>query len=182
MKKVLSFISDILKTVIIALIIVIPIRFFLFQPFIVQGQSMEPNFKTGNYLIVDELSYRFRQPQRGEIIVFKYPKNPSQRYIKRIVGLPGEEIEIKNSEVLISGKVLDESKYLSEKVKTKLIDREILPNYEFTKITLGKNEYFVLGDNRFFSYDSRYWGSVPKENIIGRVFIRLWPLIQTKIY
>jgi len=98
MKSFLSFIWEIAKIVIIALLIVIPIRYFIFQPFFVKGQSMEPTFENGDYLIIDEISYRFRAPQRGEVIVFKYPENPSQRYIKRIVGLPRETIEINDGE------------------------------------------------------------------------------------
>ncbi len=161
---------------VLALAIVIPIRYFLFQPFFVKGQSMEPNFENGNYLIIDELSYRFRVPERGEVIVFKYPNDPSQRYIKRVIGLPGETIEIKEGKVIIhqqdsSVKVLDESSYLGQ---NSITSGDI-------KITIGEKEYFVMGDNRIASYDSRRWGLLPKENIIGRVLVRAWPfnLAQT---
>ena len=167
MKSFFLFIWEITKIVVIALLIVVPIRYFLFQPFFVRGQSMEPNFEDGNYLIVDELSFRLRDPQRGEVIVFKYPYDPSQRYIKRIIGLPGETVEIEGGKIFVSGEILDESNYLSEEVFT--------PNYSFTKITLGENEYFVLGDNRFHSSDSRLWGLLPEDDIIGRVVIRAWP-------
>ncbi len=167
-KKGLTSFWEVSKIVIIALAIVIPIRYFLFQPFFVKGQSMEPNFETGDYLIVDELSYRFREPQRGEVVVFKYPKDPSQRFIKRIIGLPGETIEIENGRVKIQKDnqeiKLDESNYLS-----------ILETLGSIKVSLGENEYFVLGDNRLFSSDSRRWGNVPKKNIIGRVYLRAWP-------
>ena len=169
MRGILIFIWEITKIVIIALLIVVPIRTFLFQPFIVKGQSMEPNFETGDYLIVDEISYRFRDPQRGEVVVFKYPRNLSQRYIKRIVGLPGETIEIKDNRVIIFNekgkKILDESKYLPHGA--------ITPGQ--VRITLAENEYFVLGDNRIASSDSRTWGVLPREYIVGRVFFRLWP-------
>jgi len=165
MKNFLSFIWETLKIVIIALVIVVPIRYFLFQPFFIKGASMEPNFDDGQYLIIDELSYRFREPQRGEVVVFKYPHDLSQRYIKRIIGLPGETIEIKERKVLISGEILDESSYLPEGITTP----------DLAKITLGEEEYFVLGDNRFASSDSRLWGPLPRENIVGRVFIRAWP-------
>ena len=170
MRNFLVFIFEITKIVIVALLIVVPIRTFLFQPFFVKGQSMEPNFENGDYLIVDEISYRFRDPQRGEVVVFKYPGNPSQRYIKRIVGLPRETIEIKDNRVIIFNEkgrqVLDESKYL--------LPETITPGE--IRITLSEDEYFVLGDNRLFSADSRRWGPLPKKNIIGRVFLRLWPL------
>ena len=166
------FIWEILKIVIIALVIVIPIRYFLFQPFIVKGQSMEPNFEDSNYLIVDELSYRFRDPQRGEVVVFRYPRNVSQRFIKRIIGLPGEKIEIEASVVMVDGKILDESEYFPSGVQT-------LGNIQ---ISLDENEYFVLGDNRISSFDSRQWGTLPRKNIIGRVLIRAWPITTlTKI-
>ncbi len=165
MKNFLSFIWEIAKIVIIALLIVIPIRYFLFQPFFVKGQSMTPTFENGDYLIIDEISYRLRVPKRGEVIVFKYPKNPSQRYIKRIAGLPGETIEIKDGKVIIfennQRQILDESDYLSGDL--------MFINYP--EITLGPDEYFVLGDNR----TSTWRGIVPRGNIIGRVFIRAWP-------
>jgi len=168
MKKLFTFIWEIAKIVIIAAVIVIPIRYFLFQPFFVRGQSMDPNFENGDYLIVDEISYRFSEPQRGEVIVFKYPEDPSHRFIKRIVGLPGETLEIKDGKVIIYrdgvSQVLDESEYLSNSVTTG----------DF-QITLGENEYFVLGDNRSFSFDSRKFGVLPRDKIIGRVIFRAWP-------
>ncbi|GAG42405.1 unnamed protein product, partial [marine sediment metagenome] len=140
-------------------------------PFFVQGVSMQPNFEDGDYLIIDETTYRFREPQRGEVIVFKYPKNPSQRYIKRIIGLPEETIEIQDGEVIISNgkehQILDESEYISS-------DSATIGNI---RVSLAEDEYFVLGDNRTFSSDSRRWGSLPRDNIIGRVFLRAWPLM-----
>ncbi len=169
MKKFFSFIFEILKVVILAVIIVLPIRYFIFQPFFVQGISMEPNFQDGDYLIIDEITYRFREPERGEVIVFKYPKNPSQRYIKRIIGLPGETVEIKDKKVVIfdgtENRVLDELGYLSDSLLTK----------GNIRVSLEENEYFVLGDNRDFSSDSRRWGPLPRSNITGRVYLRAWP-------
>ena len=170
MKKVLSFFWEVAKIVVIALLIVIPIRYFLFQPFFVKGQSMEPNFEQGDYLIIDELSYRLRDPQRGEVIVFNFPQKPSQRYIKRIIGLPGETIEIKNNQVIIynndsQGQILDESGYLSSSVQTS-------GDFQFA---LNDEEYFVMGDNRPLSSDSRRWGVLPKDDIVGRVLLRAWP-------
>lgn len=156
--------------VIIALLVVIPIRYFLFQPFFVIGQSMEPNFENGDYLVVDEISYRLTSPKRGDVIVFKYPGNLSQRYIKRIIGLPGEKLEISDDKIVISDKdssfVLDESSYISPSVETA----------GSINITLGDSEYFVLGDNRELSSDSRRWGNLPRDDIIGRVFLRAWPM------
>ena len=168
--KSFSLFWEILKSIIIALIIVIPIRYFLFQPFLVRGASMEPNFQNNDYLIIDMISYRFRRPStRGEVVVFRAPNNPFQKFIKRIIGLPGETIEIRDGEVLIhldqDYLVLDESDYLYPQVKTA----------GNLKITLEENEYFVLGDNRTASSDSRHWGALPVERIIGRVMIRVWP-------
>jgi len=185
MKNFLVSIFEILRIVVLALIIVVPVRFFIFQPFLVQGQSMEPNFENGDYLIVDELTYRFDEPKRGEIIVFKVPQmerervtkifgfkfslKESPRFIKRVIGLPGETIEIFDGKIKISnGKEnfsLDESKYLPA-------------NYTLGQfqISLGKEEYFVLGDNRSHSLDSRSVGPISKKFIIGRVILRLWPI------
>ena len=165
MRGVLSFFWEIFKIVVIALAIVLPVRYFLFQPFIVKGQSMEPNFQNNNYLIVDELSYRFRDPVRGEVVIFYYPRNPKTRFIKRIIGLPGETLEIKGGKVKINGKVLDESEYLPPGTQT----------IGDIRISLKKDEYFVLGDNRLFSYDSRRWGVLPRKYIIGRAILRAWP-------
>src|SRR3989338_3049804 len=102
--EVLAFIWETAKIIIISLAIIIPIRYYLVQPFFVKGASMEPNFYDGDYLLIDEISYRFNEPERGEVIVFRYPENPSQYFIKRIVGLPNETIEIKNDQVTIYGK------------------------------------------------------------------------------
>jgi len=170
LKNFFVFLWEIIKIVIVALLIVIPIRYFLFQPFLVKGQSMEPNFHDGDYLIIDEISYRFREPERGEVVVFKYPKATFQRFIKRVIGFPGETIEIRDGQVKIYNKekeilILDETNYLGD-----------LKTPGSLKISLAENEYFVLGDNRSVSADSRSWGPLPKKYIVGRVFFRLWPL------
>jgi len=170
LKNFFQFWWEILKIVLLALVIVIPVRLFLFQPFLVKGQSMEPNFHDNDYLIIDEISYRLGEPKRGEVIVFKFPRNTSQRFIKRIIGLPGESVEIENGKVMITKddqtQILDESSYLPSFLET--------PGS--LKITLGADEYFVLGDNRRVSVDSRSWGSVPRKDVIGRVFFRAWPV------
>ncbi|MBZ9577487.1 signal peptidase I [Patescibacteria group bacterium] len=171
MRKFFIFIWEIAKIVVIAAVIVVPIRYFLFQPFFVRGQSMNPSFENGDYLIIDEISYRFKTPQRGEVVVFKSPQNPSQRFIKRVIGLPGETVEIKDGETIIYkdgfSQVLDESEYLFSDLSTS----------GNTKVILAENEYFVLGDNRSYSFDSRRFGALPEENIIGRVIFRAWPFV-----
>lgn len=169
---ILSFIWETVKIIAISLAIIIPVRYFLFQPFIVRGASMQPNFEHGEYLIIDEISYRFHQPERGDVIVFRYPKYPSQYYIKRIVALPNEIIKIEDGEVMIFNKddpggfILDEP-YLSR-------------DNEFTsgnlEIELDEDDYFVLGDNRKASSDSRKWGTVPRKYVIGHAWLRAWPI------
>lgn len=171
MKGALLFFWEILKIVLLALIIVVPIRYFVFQPFIVKGVSMEPNFHNGDYLIVDEFSYHFRTPVRGEVVVFKNPKNLSEKFIKRIIGLPGEEIILENNQIVIIDEfaektILDESTYLDYPVS--------LSKKEFY---LRENEYFVLGDNRLHSFDSRDWGPLLEKYIIGRAVLRVFPPI-----
>ena len=174
MKKLLLFLWELTKIAIIAVLIVVPIREFVFQPFFVRGSSMEPSFHSFDYLIVDEISYHFHSPHRGDVIVFRNPNNPKQKFIKRIIGLPGETIKIQNGQVFIKKNNkflrLDESAYLPKNIET--------PGNE--EITLKKNEYFVMGDNRPFSFDSRSWGPLPKKNIIGRVDLKLWPFSHIK--
>jgi len=167
MKGVFLFIFEVIKIVVLALLIVIPIRYFIFQPFVIKGNSMEPNFHQGDYLIVDEISYRFKEPQRGDVIVFRYPQDTSQRFIKRIIGLPGETVTMNEGEITISEgieeRILDESTYLPRQ------------NYfDNVSLSLNEDEYFVLGDNRFASFDSRKWGVLPRDYIVGRVILRTW--------
>lgn len=164
-----SFVGEIIRFAILALVFVIPFRFFVAQPFIVSGASMHPTFETGQYLIVDQISYRFEEPQRGEVIIFKYPSDPSKYFIKRIVALPGETIELANGITTITNPTTGESHVLDEPyLKTDPTDDRIT-------ITLLSDEYFVMGDNRAASSDSRVWGPVPRKNIVGRAFIRLLP-------
>ena len=166
------FLWELVKIILIAAVIVIPIRYFLFQPFIVSGDSMVPNFHSGDYLIVDEISYKFSTPQRGDVIVFDasfIPGYSGEKFIKRVIGLPGDTVDVVNGtvEVIKGGKttVLDE-KYLPAGLKT----------YQDTEVTLKPNQYFVMGDNRTYSYDSRYWGAVPSKDIIGKAFLRIFPV------
>lgn len=172
MKYFLYTIWEIVEVALIAVISVLIIRNFLVQPFLVYGSSMEPNFHNNDYLLIDEISYRFKKPERGEVVVFKYPGDESYYYIKRIIGLPGEEVQIKNGKVEIfnqnfpNGFALDES-YIPLGLET---------TGKEEKIKLGEGQYFVLGDNRKFSFDSRGWGSLNEKEIIGVVRLRLWPL------
>ena len=171
MKKILLFIWEIVKIAIIALVIVIPVRAFVFQPFFVRGASMEPNFHNFDYLIVDEISYRLSEPHRGDVIVFYNPQNTSQRFIKRVIGLPGETVKIADGKVFIKPTnakdffLLDESKYLSSAVQTTGAE----------EVKLGGEQYFVMGDNRSLSYDSRFFGPLDRKYIIGRMALKMTP-------
>lgn len=148
-------------TLILALLIIIPVRKFVVQPFFVQGATMEPNFKDSDCMLINEFN---RYYKRGDVVVFKYPKDESQFFIKRIIGLPGEKVEISQGIVNINGKVLDENSYLGNSIKTN----------GAVNLTLGSDEYFVMGDNRGFSSDSRAWGALKKNLIVGKHLITLY--------
>jgi len=171
--EVLAFVWETIKVVVVSLAIILPIRYYLVQPFFVKGASMEPNFEDGDYLLVDEISYRFSEPARGDVVIFRYPEDKSQFFIKRIIGLPSETIELKNNRVIAyngqnpDGLELKES-YLDS-------EQETLGNII---MRLGGNEYFVLGDNRLASSDSRRWGPVEKTLITGKAFLRAWPFTK----
>lgn len=177
-ESVVSFIVEVAKVVIISLAIIIPIRYFLIQPFYVKGASMEPNFFDNEYLVVDEISYRFGEPHRGDVVVLRNPRHESDFFIKRVVGLPGERIVITNSTVTIyntehpSGTLLDESAYLTPAVRTSGDE----------DVTLRSNELFVLGDNRESSLDSRYFGPITRKEIVGRTWIRAWPVNRMTVF
>ena len=134
---------EFIRYITVALLIVVPIRMWVTQPFIVSGASMDPTFTNGDYLIVDELSFNLRSPEKGEVVIFRYPLDTTKFFIKRIIGVPGETINVAGIETV-----------------------------------LGENEYFVMGDNRSESFDSRRWGPVEEKLIIGRAFIRLWPVTK----
>lgn len=174
--KIFFMLREILEVVVISLLIVIPIRYFLVQPFFVKGASMEPNFKDGEYLIVDEISYRLGEPKRGDVIVFKYPLDPSQYYIKRIVGLPEETIAIRDGKITIFNNLYPDGFVLNE---------VYLPQGSITnnnaEARLGNKEYFVLGDNRTASFDSRRWGTLSRDNIIGKAALRAWPFASAQL-
>ena len=162
---------EVIKTILIAAIVVFGIRAVLFQPFLVSGASMEPNISQSNYLIIDELTYRFREPMRGEVIVFRYPGDPSTFYIKRIMGLPGERVDIANGTLSINGIKIDESEYLKGVSTSGIVH-----------LTLDLDHYFVMGDNRGNSYDSRAWGPLEKKYLVGRALLRLFPFDHMSVF
>lgn len=163
-----KFWKELVKLVFLSLLIVIPFRLYIAQPFIVEGASMDPTFETGDYLIVDELTYRFKTPERGSVLIFKYPRDPKKSFIKRVIGLPNETVSISDGQVTITGAKHPDGLVLTEPY-VKFGKRDSLD------YVLGANEYFVLGDNRRASADSRVWGPVPEENIVGRPIIRFLP-------
>ena len=170
-KKIGTIFLDIVETVVIALAIFVIVYLFLFQPHQVRGSSMFPNFYDNDYLLTDKISYRLNIPKRGDVIIFKAPKNEEYDYIKRVIALPGESISInENNQVVLDNKIFNEP-YLSPEIKTFAgVFLEIGKT-----VTVPENQYFVLGDNRSHSSDSRDWGFVPKENIIGKAWLRYWP-------
>ncbi len=165
---------EFIKYALIAILIVVPFRIFIAQPYIVSGSSMDPTFKNGDYLIVDQLSKRFEDPKRGSVIIMRYPKDTSKFFIKRLIGFPNEKIEIKNGKV----KIFNKDNKDGFEIDDSYVVYEKKDNLE---ISLGPNEYFVLGDNRAGSSDSRIWGSLPKENIVGTPIIRLLPFNKMDI-
>ena len=168
-----DFFTELLKFAALALVVVVPVRLFIAQPFIVSGASMYPTFQNGQYLIIDELSYRFTPPVYGDVIVFHYPKDTSQFFIKRIIGLPGDTVQIKNGSVYIlrggQGQKLAEPYVVNQ------------GNGADSTITLNTDEYFVMGDNRPESSDSRVWGILPKKDIVGHVLLRLLPVTEANV-
>ena len=163
-----NFWKELIKLVLLSLLIVVPFRLYIAQPFIVDGASMDPTFETGDYLIVDELTYRFKAPERGSVLIFKYPRDPRKSFVKRVIGLPGETISISEGQVTIINIEHPEGLTLNEPY-VKLIKEDSVD------YILGQGEYFVMGDNRLSSADSRVWGPVPEANIVGRPIIRFFP-------
>lgn len=172
LKRLWLWFLDFIETIVIALAIFVVVYRFLFQPHQVKGNSMYDNFHDGEYLLTDKVSYRFNQPVKDDVIVFKAPMNEDYDYIKRIIGLPGDTVIIKDGSVYINGKKDDESGYLDTRVKT-------MPGRASTEglmITVPSGNYFVMGDNRNNSSDSRDFGPVPQQNIVGKAWMRYWPL------
>ncbi len=164
-----GLLKDLFTLAFLIIVVVIPIRFFVVSPFVVDGESMHPTFENLDYLIVDELRYDIWAPARGDVIVFRYPGNPSIFYIKRVIGLPGETVAINKGIVTITT-VDGKSLTLTEPY---IVNEDAT----YTKSSsLNADEYFVMGDNRPNSSDSRIWGVLPRANIIGRVDVRLLPV------
>ncbi len=159
--------------IIITVVAVVGIRVYIAKPFIVSGVSMYPAFDSWHYLIIDQYTYNFvRDPERGEVVVFKYPGNPERFFIKRIIGLPNEKITIDGYKVIINDKFELNEPYISDEKKKRTT----------LEIQLEEDEYFVMGDNRKESSDSRYWGPLKREFIVGRTLIRLFPFTKIDLF
>jgi signal peptidase I len=175
LSKIGSFFLEAIKVAVFAGITIGIVRYFLFKPFYVKGASMEPNYYDKEYLIVDEITYRFREPERGEVIVFKSPTSEKEYFLKRIIGLPSERVKVEDNKIIIyneehpQGIIIDE-KYLTENTPGNI------------GISLGSDEYFVLGDNRDSSMDSRRFGSIKKSDIVGKTWLRGWPLTRISTF
>jgi signal peptidase I len=161
-----------LKVLILALVIIVPLRVFIAEPFIVSGSSMVPNFQNNQYIIIDKVTYRTSKPQRLDVIVFKYPKDTTQYFIKRVIGLPGETVKVDQGHVVIINKEHPDGFVLKE---------PYLPNQSVTfgsnaPVSLGSGEYYVLGDNRLASSDSRVWGIMPYDDMVGKAWLRVFPI------
>jgi signal peptidase I len=170
-----GLLKDLFTLALLIVVVVIPIRVFIISPFVVDGDSMHPTFQNLDYLIVDEFLYNFSAPKRGDVIVFRYPSNPSIFYIKRIIGLPGETVSINHGVVTV----------IKEDASKITLDEPYIVNEDATytkNVSLGSEEYFVMGDNRPNSSDSRVWGPLPKKSIIGRVDLRLLPINKSGFF
>jgi len=191
-KKAWYVIKEIASIAIISFVIVLPIRMFIAQPFVVSGDSMDNTFKDGSYLIIDEISYRFNEPQRGDVVIFKVPEeglalqhqdlDKTVYYIKRVIGLPGETVEVNGDEIKIINSENSKGLILTEPYV--YINKSVPSAFSQVKLTktLGENEYFVLGDNRHNSSDSRIWGPLNKNLIKGRAIVRLLPVTQIGVF
>ncbi len=171
------FILEMVKVAVLAGITIALIRYYLFKPFYVKGASMQPNFHEKEYLIIDELSYRFREPVREEVIVFRFPEDPKEYFLKRIIGLPGETVKISGGKLYI---------YNNENPEGFELDENYLPEDFVTEgdriFKIGENQVFVLGDNRANSLDSRRFGPIDKSLVVGRAWLRGWPPNKLSIF
>ncbi len=185
-----AFVVEIVKIFAIAAMIIVPVRMFLFQPFVVNGASMEPNFHGGEYLIVNEVGYKevrlgdlvlrrsTRDLRRGDPVVFRFPEQPRAFFIKRVIGLPGERVVIRDGKIRIYNTLHPEGFDLDESY----LPRDVITIADQEEYVVGNNEYFVIGDNRGHSYDSRMWGPLDKRYVMGKVLMRLWPPTKIEVF
>lgn len=167
-----SFLWELARIVLIAFVVMVGFRFFVAEPFIVSGSSMVPNYQNREYLVINKMTYRFDDPQRGDVIVFRYPKDKSQYFIKRIIGLPGESVKVENGKVIVYNEQYPQGSALTEPY----LDNQNITFGREELVELGSDEFYVLGDNRLASSDSRVWGILPRSDIVGTAWLRVFPL------
>lgn len=179
LSELFEFVWETAKVVLLSLVIILPIRYYLIQPFFVKGSSMVPNFHDKEYILVDKWTYRLGRPERGDVVIFKYPGNPKEYFIKRIIGLPGETVLAGNNNSVTvfnerypNGFVVSEQGYLPATNPTYCGTNT---TWCGVKVTLKAAEYFMMGDNREHSSDSRFFGPVDKSFFAGMAWLRLWP-------
>ncbi len=177
LRKIYAFFIDTIQSILVAAAIFLVIYMFLFRPFQVNGESMYPNFKDRQYVLTNLITLRFNKLALGDVVVFKAPPDPDKDFIKRVIGLPGDTIMVNGGSVYRNGELLDESSFLKDDVKT--YGGAFLKDGD--TITVPTNEYFVMGDNRPYSSDSREWGFVPMGNIIGESMVVYWPLNEMQV-
>jgi signal peptidase I len=181
-KKLASFVLELLQVVVFAISIFLFVYLLVLQPHKIKGASMEPNFHDGEYLLTDKVSYRVGQPKRGDVIVFRAPPTYKDEFIKRIIGLPGEEIKVEAGKIYVNGHELEEQYLPSD---TNIVAGRYTT--EGASITVPSDSYFVLGDNRDHSLDSRNIGPIERQYITGRAWFIYWPVskvgtVQTPVY
>ncbi|OGH64716.1 MAG: signal peptidase I [Candidatus Magasanikbacteria bacterium RIFCSPHIGHO2_01_FULL_41_23] len=174
MGKLGILLLEFIKIAVLAGITIGFVRYFLFKPFYVKGQSMEPTFEERDYLIIDELSYRFHEPSRGDVIVLHY-RPSDDYYLKRIIGLPGERIKVDGNKVVIYNEAHPQGMVLPEGYLTEATPGSVT-------ITLGNDQFFVMGDNRDASFDSRRFGAIDRDDVVGRVWVRGWPFSRVSTF
>lgn len=167
-KHAVAFFFDILQTIVLAAAMFVIVYLFIAQPHIVKGTSMEPNFLNGDYILTEKISYKFGDPQRGDVLVFEAPNRPNADYIKRVIALPGETFKVKGGHVYVNGAILDETYEPNTTNPGQYVKED-------QEITVPENTYIVLGDNRPHSSDSREFGPISKDTIVGRAIVRYWP-------
>lgn len=176
-RKIGQFILDTIQSIVLALSVFIIVYLFLFQPHQVKGSSMVPNFEDNDFLLTNKISYRFNQPQRGDVIIFKAPKSEpcseiECEYIKRLIALPGDKVLVSNGKIFVNGEQLNEDDYLPKNFSTN--NGSFLQ--EGVERIIPESYYLPLGDNRAYSRDGREFGPVPRESIIGKAWLRYWPV------
>lgn len=176
-RKIYYLLFDLIQTLVIAGAIFVVIYAFLFRPYQVNGHSMDPNFSNGEYVLTNLITLRMSPLKRGDIVVFVAPPDKEKDYIKRVIGLPGDKVKVSGGDVYLNGQRLDQSSFLPPGVKTN--GGNFLGEGE--EVVVPEGQYFTMGDNREFSSDSREWGFVTKQAIIGKSFLVYWPLNHTRI-